>query len=69
MKPFLEEMMSGRRSTLSNGKLFSKKDYSSMLGLGMDLEISAPQYTEVSFKYFHLDHPVRRLCIRILSSP
>ena len=37
--------------------------------LGMDLEIAAPQFTEVSFKYFNLDHPIRRLCIRILSSP
>ena len=36
---------------------------------GMDIDINAPQFTQVSFKYFPLDHPVRRLCIRILLSP
>ena len=35
----------------------------------MDVDINAPQFTQVSFKYFPLDHPVRRLCIRILLSP
>ena len=36
---------------------------------GLDIDITGPQFTQVSFRYFNLEHPVRRLCIKILLSP
>jgi len=54
-----------RKSLLSDEMLTARQSGVA----GLDMECPGQQFAQTSFKYLHLQHPLRRFCIRVLLSP
>jgi hypothetical protein len=39
------------------------------MSLGEDGEASGPTFADTSFRFMRVDHPLRKICIRILLNP
>ena len=65
-------MISGKQILLSRGRSFGVSEDDDGLAFGEDSRgdgDDASQFCEYSFRCIHLDNPIRRLCIRIVSNP
>ena len=57
---------------LARGRSFGVSEDDDGLGFGEESGgdgTGATQFCEYSFRCIHLDHPVRKLCIRLVSNP